>query len=75
MQGIEEREIYIVDDDFLLDVDRIQRFIFELKRRNIRKHFLVYGRADFIASHPEIIRDFKEVGLRTVIVGLESFKA
>ncbi len=74
LQGIEEREIYIVDDDFLLDVDRIQRFIFELKRRNIRKHFLVYGRADFIASHPEIIRDFKEVGLRTVIVGLESFK-
>jgi len=74
LQGIDEKEIYIVDDDFLFDVERIQRFIFELKRRNIRKHFLVYGRADFIASHPEIIRDFKEVGLRTIIVGLESFK-
>ncbi|MCU0371237.1 MAG: radical SAM protein [Bacteroidales bacterium] len=73
LQGIQEKEIYIVDDDFLLDPGRISSFIRLLKERDIRKKYLVYGRADFIAAHPDIIRGFKEVGLRTVIVGLESF--
>jgi radical SAM superfamily enzyme YgiQ (UPF0313 family) len=73
LEAIREKEIYIVDDDFLLSPTRINEFIKLLKIRNIRKKFLVYGRADFIASNPGIIRDFKAAGLRTVIVGLESF--
>jgi hopanoid C-3 methylase len=73
LEAIREKEIYIVDDDFLLNPSRIEEFIKLLKARNIRKKFLVYGRADFIASNPGIIRDFKGAGLRTIIVGLESF--
>jgi radical SAM superfamily enzyme YgiQ (UPF0313 family) len=72
--SINEQEIYIVDDDFLLSADRIREFIRLLKERNIRKKYLVYGRADFISKNPELIKEFKEVGLRTVIVGLESFE-
>ena len=71
---IREKEIYIVDDDFLISVNRIKEFIRLLKERGIRKKYLVYGRADFIAENPELIKEFKEVGLRTVIVGLESFE-
>lgn len=71
---INEQEIYIVDDDFLVTAKRVREFINLLRERGIRKKFLVYGRADFIATHPELIRDFREVGLRTVIVGLESFE-
>jgi hopanoid C-3 methylase len=74
LESISEKEIYIVDDDFLLNPARIKDFIAELKIRKLNKRFLVYGRADFIANHPDIIKDFKEVGLRTIIVGLESFK-
>jgi radical SAM superfamily enzyme YgiQ (UPF0313 family) len=73
LEGIREKEIYIVDDDFLLGPSRVKEFIGMLDERNIRKKYLVYGRADFIAYNPEIIRDFKKAGLRTVIVGLESF--
>jgi hopanoid C-3 methylase len=71
--SIKEEEIYIVDDDFLINADRITEFIRLLKERDIRKKYLVYGRADFIAKNPELIEKFKEVGLRTAIVGLESF--
>jgi hopanoid C-3 methylase len=74
LQSIKEKEIYIVDDDFLLNPQRIREFIRLLKEHKINKKFLVYGRADFIASYPEIIKDFKNCGLRTVIVGLESFQ-
>lgn len=73
LKAIEEKEIYIVDDDFLISETRVRKFLQFLRENSIRKKFLVYGRADFIARHPEIIRDFKKLGLRTVIVGLESF--
>ena len=70
---INEKEIYIVDDDFLFDKKWLEDFISELKLRKITKNFLVYGRADFIAKNPEIMHDFAENGLKTVIVGFESF--
>lgn len=73
LEQIKESEIYIVDDDFLVDRKWLQRFIAELKARNIHKHFLVYGRADFIAANPDIMHELAEIGLRTVIVGFESF--
>ena len=71
---IREREIYIIDDNFLLSPKRVREFISLIKEKKINKRYLVFGRADFIAENPDIIRDFKEVGLRTVLVGLESFK-
>ena len=73
LESIKEKEVYIVDDDFLYDKKRMFNFIEELKLRNIKKNFLVYGRADFIACNEDVIRSLKEVGLQTVIVGFESF--
>ncbi len=74
LAAIPEREIYIVDDDFLFSRDRIERFIRLLKERGLDKQFLVYGRADFIAKNPDLMADFKAVGLHAVIVGLESVR-
>lgn len=73
LQSLREREIYIVDDDFLVSTERVRAFIAGLRARRIDKHYLLYGRADFIAKHPEVMREFQGVGLRTVIVGFESF--
>jgi len=74
LSAIREKEIYIVDDDFLVSAARTREFIGLLKSRGVKKRFLVYGRADFIAANPDLIMDFREAGLRTVIVGLESFE-
>lgn len=73
LEQINEKEIYIVDDDFLVDKKRLEEFIFEIKKRKINKHFLIYGRADFIAKNPDVIHNLAEIGLKTVIVGFESF--
>ena len=72
LKTIPEKEIYIVDDDFLFNPKRLLKFCDLLKENNIDKKYLVYGRADFIANNEEVIKKFKEVGLRAVIVGLES---
>jgi radical SAM superfamily enzyme YgiQ (UPF0313 family) len=74
LEQINESEIYIVDDDFLFDVRWLESFIQEIKNHNIKKHYLVYGRADFIAKNPAIMHNLASIGLRTVIVGFESFK-
>jgi len=73
LESITEDEIYIVDDDFLADRNYVEKFIGELERRNIKKNYLLYGRADFIAKNPELISRFRNSGLKTVIVGFESF--
>ena len=73
LSSIKEKEIYIIDDDFLISKNRLREFIRSLKERRINKKYLIYGRADFIAENPDIIKEFREVGLRTIIVGLESF--
>lgn len=73
LSKIEEEEIYIVDDDFLFNEKRLTLFCDKLKEKNIHKKFLVYGRADFIAEHEPLIEKLGAVGLRAVIVGLESF--
>lgn len=72
LETIPETEIYIVDDDFLVGRDRILKFCDLLEQRGINKKYLIYGRADYIASNEDVIKRFKEVGLRAVIVGLES---
>ena len=70
---IEERNIYIVDDDFLTSRKRVQRFIEANRSAHLDKNYLLYGRADFIANNPDVMADFRSVGLQTVIVGFESF--
>lgn len=75
LETIVEEEVYIVDDDFLFNRDKLRKFIDLIKERNINKKYLVYGRADFIAENADIIAELKSVGLQAVIVGIESVRA
>lgn len=70
---IREKEIYIVDDDFLANRTRVINFIKANRSANLNKKYLLYGRADFIAQNPDVMASFRSIGLKTVIVGFESF--
>lgn len=69
---IEANDIYIVDDIFLINRSRLRKMADLLKERNIRKNYLVYARADFIAENEEIIAEWAELGLSAVFIGLEA---
>lgn len=73
IKTIREQNIYIVDDDFLSTRKRVKAFIEANREESLDKHYLLYGRADFIADNPDLIAEFRDVGLRTVIAGFESF--
>ena len=70
--SIDSEGIYIIDDDFLLDAKRIRRFIDLIKEKGIHKTYVCMGRVDFILKNRQLIRDFAEIGLLYLIVGLEA---
>lgn len=70
--GIKEKEIYIVDDDFLFNKEKLHKFCDLIEEYKLDKKFLVYGRADFIADNEDLMKRLSKNGLRAVIVGLES---
>lgn len=72
LAGIGPDDVYIVDDNFLIQPDRLRRIAALLRERGIRKKYLVYGRADFIADNEPIIAEWSELGLTAVFVGLEA---
>jgi radical SAM superfamily enzyme YgiQ (UPF0313 family) len=74
LMEIPEEEVYIVDDDFLFDREKLLDFERLLKERKINKRYLVYGRADFIAQNRDLMERLRDVGLQAVIVGIESIR-
>ena len=69
---IECDNIYIIDDDFLFGEERLEQFVKLIRVRNIHKRYVCYGRADFIAAHPELMRKLRSIGLYYVLVGIEA---
>lgn len=72
IKNIDSDNIYIVDDDFLFDIDRLKKFIKLIKEQNINKKYICYGRADFISENEDLMKELKNIGLYYVLVGLES---
>ncbi len=65
-------KIWFVDDTFFFDKDRVRAFCEEIIRRGIKKTFMAYARADFIAANPDILPLAYEAGFRDILVGLEA---
>jgi radical SAM superfamily enzyme YgiQ (UPF0313 family) len=72
LEGLDCETVLIADDVFLFDEGRVWGFINEVRRRNIKKQYLCYGRADYIAAHPEQIKALAEIGFVYFFVGLEA---
>ncbi len=69
---IEAKEVYIVDDIFLIKPSRLRKLADLIIKHNIQKHYLIYARADFIAQNEPIIKEWAELGLTAVFIGLEA---
>lgn len=72
IKGIDADNIQIVDDDFLVDKKRLKEFISLIKENNIKKKFICYARADFVAQNEDIIAELSDIGFKYFLVGLEA---
>ena len=72
--SIESKYIDFIDDNTLHDVKRARAMYELLKQQGIDKFYKAYARSDTIVKHPDVIEKWREVGLKIVLVGLESFR-
>lgn len=74
LQEIEEENVFIVDDNFLVSRERVTAFLEGLEARGIRKHYIAFGRADFIAENEDLMIRLHGAGFDAFFVGIESFR-
>jgi len=74
LRGLSEKNVFIVDDNFLHRRERVLEFVRLLRERKIEKNYILFGRSDFISRNEDVIAELAQVGLRAVFVGVESFE-
>jgi len=63
--------IRLVDANTFGDVERAKALGRALGESELNKQYLADIRSDTVVCHPEMLREWKEVGLRAVIIGFE----
>jgi len=69
---VPETFITFTDDEMFLDTKRARQIAELILSRGIRKHYYSWARSDTIIRHPELFKLWKQAGLDTLFVGLES---
>ncbi|MBF7082582.1 cobalamin-dependent protein [Desulfallas sp. Bu1-1] len=65
-------DVLFTDDNFLADVRRAERIASLLKSSRLpKRRYIIQARSDTIMKHPEIVRQWKEIGLDQVFIGFE----
>jgi hopanoid C-3 methylase len=72
LQTMEEKFVFLLDDNFLTSRKRIEELCEEIEKRKIKKYLLTQGRTDFIAEHPDLMKRLRDCGLMMVLSGYET---
>jgi radical SAM superfamily enzyme YgiQ (UPF0313 family) len=73
LRTIRETNVFFCDDESMCDIIRMKRLGDLIREAGIQKKFFLYARADTIVRHPELFRQWRDIGLTQVFVGMESF--
>ncbi|MGQ9510042.1 MAG: B12-binding domain-containing radical SAM protein [Thermodesulfobacteriota bacterium] len=71
---VREPFILFVDDNFLVDVQRAEKLAHLIRSEGIKKTYTFQARSDSIVKHPQIVKLWRDIGLRTVFVGFEKIE-
>jgi len=72
MEACEEKYIFILDDNFLVNRKRLRAFCDEIERRGVKKYWMTQGRTDFVADNPELMERLRDCGMMGLLSGYES---
>jgi hopanoid C-3 methylase len=74
IERLEERYVFLLDDNFLLNVPRAKEIGRLLKNRGVEKRYFMQARSDTVVEHPEVVEQWSEIGLQTVYMGFEKIR-
>ncbi len=69
--NIEQPEVFFTDDHFLADIGHAREIADMIRKRGIRKGYIIQARSDVIARCPEVLAQWRELGLHSVFIGFE----
>lgn len=72
VESIDHDKIWFVDDTFFFHKERVKIFCEKIIEKGIKKQFMAYARADFIAKNPDILPLAYRAGFRDLLIGLEA---
>lgn len=72
VESIDHDKIWFVDDTFFFHKERVKLFCEKIIEKGIKKQFMAYSRADFIAENPDILPLAYSAGFRDLLIGLEA---
>lgn len=73
LKGITEENVFFCDDESMCDVTRMDSLADLIAENGIHKNYFLYARVDTIARHPKLFEKWRNIGLKQVFVGMESF--
>lgn len=71
--SIKESTIMLFDNDFFGNRKKIETFIQLIKELDLKKNYIVYGSVKGILEYQDLVKEFKGLGLKAVLVGYETF--
>jgi hopanoid C-3 methylase len=74
LAGLEEENVFFADAESMINAARMGRVAQLIRERGIRKKYYCYSRSDTVVKHPELFRQWREIGLERVFVGFEFFR-
>lgn len=72
LKELNNDKVFIVDDDFLVNKERVIEICNRLLELQIRKTFMIFARADSICKCEDIMPLLYKAGFRDMLVGLEA---
>ncbi|HUT92115.1 MAG TPA: radical SAM protein [Thermoguttaceae bacterium] len=72
IESISDPYVNFIDDNTLDHIPTVTRLAELLEERQIKKTYEFYGRADTVVRHPDLIERLRGVGLKLLLLGLES---
>jgi len=64
--------ICIMDEDFNVYRSRVEEFIMEMKKRNLKVPFFFMGRAPYHLRDKDLLKPLREIGFVCGLIGLEA---
>lgn len=72
LRTVPSPNVFFADDESLVDHRRMHELGEAILRAGLDKSYFMYGRADTVARHPELIALWRRAGLTRLFVGLEA---
>lgn len=72
LKDIKEEWVFFCDDNYFANIN-IDEFLDLLEKSNIKKKYIIEASSELIIKKESLLSRFRDLGLRTVLIGLESF--